>query len=537
MRHTHFAPALLALLGACSGEPPVSSADVPRQISTDGDPVPLDNPDTPDTPVCKTITVSGHVYYNDLRTNGRFSLRYRPPFGFGGLMLIGSANPYEEGGLNKNYLGLLDATVELSERDGISVFQGCQPHDFVGETTINSAGYWTWSGQVCDSCRDDMEGAEDNGISISAKIKLENCSAPNTRCFSVLAPDASAPTGNSHYDDDWTGTLYSRWHRGASSSAPIVIHGNTVVDIGTDYFQEDPTPGPGNFYDLDAQAASVFASAVDVTRKLHVDNNVRFQPDGGEVEIYFPDVVKWSHSHQDASNRICINAPDIRNWEGRDYDLPDRWFDGSVVAHEYGHLVHYWQWDGNGKWVSYEFDSDNDGQIDQLDEDGNDMENDGDNLDEEASSSETREYVIAALKEGWAELVEHVTFDGTGSPSACDAVETDPAQECTGPATCTNNRHFYGDVKHALCDLYDGSRNTEGGDTVALSIRTLADTLAEIWDNQPANAADVASATINNRTTASFGMCDIARRIINRGSATRTAMIDTLAQSLLDCGL
>ena len=537
MRHFIATPILLSLLGACT-DPDLASTVAPLASTKDGDPVYPDNPDTPNgTNVCKTITVSGHVYYNDLRSNGRFALRYRPPIGFGGFKAIGTRNPWSDdpGAVNKNYLGLLDGTVKLYEMDKTGPFAGCHNTAFVGKTTINSSGYWTWTGQVCDSCRDDFEGAQDNGISIAAKVVLENCSAPNTRCFSVRDPNG-APTGDSHYDDDWDGPTYERWLRGALSSSPIVIHQNTVVDIGNDYFQDDPTPGPGDISDLDAQAASVFASAVDVTRKLHVDNSVDFDPGEGEVKMYFPDVQAWSHSHQDESSHLCVNAPGIRG-TNNPVRSPLTWFDGSDVAHEYGHLVHYWQWEGNGKWVAYNFDHDGDGDVDTVDEDGNDTDGDGDDLDEEASSSSTREFTIAALKEGWAEFVEHVTFDGTGSPSACEQVETDPAAECTGPATCEIGRRYYGDVKHALCDLYDGSRNTESNDTVALSIHVLVDALAEIWDNHPADAADVANATSNNKTSAPFGVCDVARRIVNRGSATRTAATNALAQSLLECNL
>ncbi len=274
------------------------------------------------------------------------------------------------------------------------------------------------------------------GISIAAKVALRNCSRPNERCFSVREPTGVPADSAPHFDDPWSGPTYERWLRGAHVATPIVIHGTTTVDIGKDYFQDDPTPGPGDISDLDAQAASVFASAVDVTRKLHVEDTVDFGPE--EVSFYFPDVWGWSHSHQDESDKVCIMAPGRTKESTTPTDVPTEWYEGSSAAHEYGHLVHYWQWDGNGKWVSYAFDVNGDGDI----------------SDEEAEqSSETPEHTIAALKEGWAELVEHWTFEGTESPSRCSAVENDGAMQCHGPVSCRINRQFTVDVKHALCDL------------------------------------------------------------------------------------
>jgi hypothetical protein len=521
MRQFMSAPVLLSLLGACAAETTVSSMESPLMQTKDGDPVYPDDPSTPNgVNVCKTITVSGHVFYNDLRDDGRFSLRFGP-VNAAGFATQGFRHAWRDGATT-NYLGLLDGTVKLYEIDKSGPFEGCHNTSFIGKTTITASGYWTWSGQVCDSCRDDLEGAEDNGISIAAKVALENCSAPNTRCFSVRDP-AGAPTDDDHYDDDdsWDGPTYERWLRGAHISTPVVIHQNTTVDTGDDYFQASATPTAGDISDLDAQAASVFASAVDVTRKLHVEASVGFDPGGGEVMFYFPDVKGWSHSHPEESNRVCINAPGIRG-TNNPVRSPLTWFDGSDAAHEYGHLVHFWQWEGNGKWVSYAFDSNGDNDVD----------------DEEAKElADTREYTIAALKEGWASFIEHWTFDGTGSPDACDEVETDPAAECTGPAACTFNRRIILDVKHALCDLADGTRNTEAGDTLSISIGTLTTVLAEVWNRHPLDAEDVADATQNHPTTAPFGVCDIARRLRDRGTATTTALTNTLAQSLLDCGL
>ena len=536
----------MLLLGACVDDGPVSITNTPKQITKDGDPVVPDDPTTPSEPACRPVSIRGRVFYNDLRDSGRFALRMTSPIPAGnGFAIVqpGSREPFGTAD-DENYLGLLDATVELSEIDKFSFFGGCEPVSRIAEVTVSANGYFTWAGQVCDSCRDDYEGANDNGISIAAKIALRNCTG--SRCFSVRDPDDSAPTNADHYDNDWEGAIYERWFRGASVSAPVLIQTAATVDIGTDYFQDSPTETPGVITDMDAQAANVFASAVDVTRKLHVENNVPFGAAANHVEIHFPDVKGWSHSHQEESNRVCVNAPGVRgNAAGARDDIPTDWFDGTDVAHEYGHLVHFWQWEGFGKWVSYEFDHDGDGHIDLVDEPiipggpGVDLNFDGDtdDVDESAERGDTREHTIAALKEGWAGFVEAFTFDRTSSPTGCDQIERAPATECVGPASCEIGEHYMFDVKHVLCDLADSSGNTEAGDTVALSIRVLTDTLGEVWGNHPVWAQEVRDAEPDSGTDAPFSICNIARRIVDRGSATETAIENALEQTLLDCNL
>lgn len=535
-------PLVMFLLGACTDEPQVTSDEAPLAQTEDGDIVYPDDPNTPNgVNICKTITVSGNVFYNDLRSDGRFRIRRTPRID--GTVYQGSRHPFSSspGAENKNYLGLLDATVKLYEVDNTGPFEGCHDTSYIAKTTVRLDGGWTWTGQVCDACRDDREGADDHGISIAAKVVLESCEIPNSRCFSVRDPEGAPTSYLNHYNDNWDGPVYERWIRGASNSSPVVIQQGTTVDIGTDYFQASGSQTSGVVTDLDAQAANVFASAVDVTRKLHFDNNVAFAPVGGKVMFYFPDVIGWSHSHQNDSNRVCINAPGVRGDEDLPVRVPTRWFDGSDAAHEYGHLVNFWQWDGNGKWVQYDYDADGDGHVDKIkkEDDGTitDKDGDGDNVDEEAESSSTREYANAALKEGWANFVQNYTFDGTGSPDACDDNERDRPQECAGPATCTIGRHYIGDVAKTLCDMVDSSANTESGDTVAVSVRTMTDTLREMWVNSPNKAADVAGASRTFPTNSGFGVCDVAKRLVNRGTTTTTVMRDMLAQTLLDCGL
>ena len=185
---------------------------------------------------CKTITVSGNLYYNDLRAKGRFSdrrARSTPS-------VAGSADPYTPNpitppagavrtGDNINYLGLLDATVQIHEVDDVSSVSGnCSQATYVGNTAVRWDGSFSWTGTVCDPCKLDHDGANDNGVSIAALVRLRYCSA--TRCFSVRDP-MGAPTDETlHYADGWdVAEPYQRWHRNADRKSTRLNSSHHVV--------------------------------------------------------------------------------------------------------------------------------------------------------------------------------------------------------------------------------------------------------------------------------------------------------------------
>jgi hypothetical protein len=196
---------------------------------------------------------------------------------------------------------------------------------------------------------------------------------------------------------------------------------------------------------------------------------------------------------------------------------PEAWFEGSVVAHEYGHLVHYWQWDGYGKWTSFCYEDD-------CDEGG------------------APEYVLAALKEGWAEFIERVVWNGISTGSGCDNIDTrspSGAPYTTPPGALSKiGRRWMPDVEEALCDLWDGMvDNAQYGtttyyDTVSTPLAELVAHLGLLWDLSPqhhlniilASSFDGEDGTIT--ATAPVGICELVNTRANN-AAWLTALMTT----------
>jgi hypothetical protein len=154
------AVATLVLAAACTEPPPPPTDGVAKQV-------PVDDPGSPPVDetgglpaVCKTITVKGKVFYNDLRKYGRFADR-KTIFP----TIAGTADPYATSNDKQNYLGLYDGKVSLFEIDQayIGATSTCAATNFVGSTQIAADGTWQWTGSICDSCRADYDGANDNG--------------------------------------------------------------------------------------------------------------------------------------------------------------------------------------------------------------------------------------------------------------------------------------------------------------------------------------------------------------------------------------
>lgn len=514
-------------------------------------------------PICRTVTVKGRVFYNDLRRNGRFSLRTNQA------NMKGSAEPWTtkpKPGDNANYLGLLDGTVRLYEYDGSSGI-ACQQTSYVGTAIIQGNGEYSWHGEVCDSCAADGDGGDDKGVSIVAQVSLENCTAPDSRCFSVRDPKGAGI--DDHYNDKWDGPVYARWLKGAELARPHVASKGGLVDLGDDYFQaERAGQVPAHLDDLPAQAANVFASMVDVTRKIHLESKVPFDhAKYGEIKAFFPSVIGKStggaHSHQ--AGRLCVGAPQIeatiqaRNfqawldgprtekWTGgydtigdSDYEPlhPEDWIDGGTVAHEYGHLVHYWAWDGVGKWASFCM---RDADCDE--------------------SSATKEYAQAAFKEGWADFIRRVTYDE--EPSAANTCAT---ADIIAPLGCTSNklplcsegRYYITDVRSTLCDMWDSRKDTakwgkrtsdphvlvpiEYTDIAQAGIYTLRSALVKMWNEASANEKkEIREATAfdpkaGKTATTPLGLCRFSQALIG-GSQTKVKVESALAVNGIDCGL
>jgi hypothetical protein len=216
------------------------------------------------------------------------------------------------------------------------------------------------------------------------------------------------------------------------------------------------------------------------------------------------------------------DPPPFRGPETYNARSPEAWFGGSVVAHEYGHLVHYWQWDGFGKWTSFCYDG---------------------NCDEGGDP----EYVLAAFKEGWAEFIEKVVWDGLGNGfgTGCDNIETRSpigSPYLTPPAIptlATIGRRWIPDVEEALCDLWDANQDSAHyglatyDDTANTSLVSLVAHLAFVWGS--IDQADIKNADTfgpNDTATTPFGICEFVDRRANNAS-----WIEALKVSGIDCGL
>ncbi|MEO8629097.1 MAG: hypothetical protein ABI612_13485 [Betaproteobacteria bacterium] len=545
-------------------------------ISAHAIPVPVDDPGSPPPttppgsgakpyvePMCRTVTVKGRVFYNDLRRNGRFSLRTNQG------NTKGTAEPWTakpKPGDNANYLGLLDGTVRIYEYDRASGI-ACQQTSYVGTAIIQGNGEYSWHGEVCDSCAADGDGTDDKSVSIVAQVSLENCTQPDSRCFSVRDPKGAGK--EDHYNDKWDGPVYARWLKGAEPARPHVASRGEIIDLGDDYFQtERAGQVPAHVDDMPAQAANVFASMVDVTRKIHPESKVPFDhAKYGEIKAFFPSVIGKStggaHSHQ--AGRLCIGAPQIAatykerdfqawldgprttKWTGgtdvigdSDYEPmhPEDWVDGGTVAHEYGHLVHYWAWGGVGKWASFCM---RDADCDE--------------------STSTKEFAQAAFKEGWADFIRRVTYnDEPTAQQTCATADIIEPLGCTNHKLplCGDGRYYITDVRSTVCDMWDskkdvvkwGKQTSDPGvltsvtytDTAQAGIFTLRSALVKMWDEASGpEKKEIRQATAfdpkdGKTATTTLGLCRFAQALIG-GTQTKAAVESALAVNGIECNL
>jgi len=471
----------------------------------------LPNGDT-GTQVCKTVTVTGKLFYNDLRWQGRFGLR-KTPTNVDGTRDGFTADLSND---NKNYLGLLDAQVDVYEVDNTSPYltdPDCSSVEYRGTTSVAADGSWAWTGTVCDACNVDSEGSNDEDLSIAAKVSLRKCDHPDARCFSLRDPTGT-PTTN-HYDDNWDGPVWSQWIRSATVAAPKVLHSGNTVPTGTDYFQASSTQSAGLATDAKAQAASAFATLVDVTRKVHLEENVPFDhARWGEIKAYFPDVLGGSHSHQ--ASRLCIEGPDGDSAP----QTFDRWVDSYHVAHEYGHLVHYWQWEGTGKYVDYCYNETRPLYPALCGE-----------------SDPQGEYAINAFKEGWANFIRDITFEGTGSTEAHTCADSG--------YVVLGGRHFIDDVEHALCNLRTAPDDRPDpnipfalvAQTYAVSLLELNDAVADMWWAEPRRTEVKNSTSFLPGASTPLGICELARQLAGADPTHVDDLETRLALNSIDCNL
>jgi hypothetical protein len=511
-------------------------------------------------PTCKSVTVSGNAWYNDQRTYGRFSIREDQSGNAGRQYRLVNATPDDDDGDSAdhgtvNYLGLYDATILIHEFDTYfsRAMPGCYESEVVGSTTVNSDGSWSWTGQVCDSCTDD-DAFESNGVSLAVSIALSYCPSSHERCFSVNDPGAWRGSVGSLDNHDTASTTWERWYANASlvdGHQKGVTSDGAKVNVGSRYFQDSA----GSFHDHAAQAALVFASLVDTTRKVHTEGGVPFRYDGvgsdgaqfGSVRAFYPqnfDFAAGGHSHESTgvthSNLLCLPAPGsthtVNGVKTMDSDMdPEKWWEGDIPMHEYGHIVNYRAWDGRGKDVDY-------------------------NLGGATGEQDPTEWPSAALKENWADFIARVTVnDENGSAvtlneRGCDNNVlgydddiTPATATCFSPNACALAVQSPGAVEHVLCDWFDTNVDDSDksavtpflpawnglvGESASASLSSIVSDLKKTWTQAPQSRRDLYLSPPSIGVQNGFTVCDLAAT--HGGTLTFNNM---LLHNGLDCGL
>jgi hypothetical protein len=239
------------------------------------------------------FTLEGRLFYNDLRSAGRFNWR-SDMMGAVGTQVDYSATA-------TNYLGAMDVVADIYEIDNASG-SSCVGQEKIGSATVGPDGSFRKEIVASDPCGP-------AALEIAVIFRTRFCNS--TRCFSVVADDEE--------------TVYRIAANGASPSSPRSVTGGTL-DIGDSLFQ---TPRDDEY----AMAANVYASIVDATRVLHRSGSIPFRKsEFGELYAVFPSTLKTVAT---TTGPDQIHIP-----------MPATWVKGTGVVHEFGHALHMRTWDG-----------------------------------------------------------------------------------------------------------------------------------------------------------------------------------------------
>jgi hypothetical protein len=440
------------------------------------------------TMVNKSITVSGRLFYNDLRQYGHFDWR-RDKNG-----TPGTQHDYDDG-YRVNYLALRDATVQIYEIDkepfGPS---GCLETESMGLATVGEDGRFTWSGPLSDSCSIEEDA---QNVSLAVKISLSFCDGAHTRCIGVRDPGTLV--------DAVETDTFSRWHGQASKANPRIVSVDGAINLADDEFESKTA---GTVTDLDAQAANVFASLVDVTRAFHVNDTVPFlYDDYGDVYVLFPSLIV-AKAKTYGTQRIEIPAPGGQEVGTR---TPTTWLEGQGIMHEYGHIIHFRAFDGKGNNTDYSFDG------------------------KDSWSISSKEFPQTAFSEGWANFVpraalEDVPKTATTSYYGCSGnFDTDDIYGGSTTAPSDDGHWYPGNVTKALCDWFDTSNDARYGDGdhwAASSLHSMWLNLDGMYDN----------ATTQQRS-AGLDFCDWVDYYLNVRKAGDPDYVDSITDLVENNGI
>jgi hypothetical protein len=430
----------LAMSG-CDSPPDVLITANPDETLTSN---PVNMLTGPTTTVNKSITVTGRLFYNDLREYGHFDWRHDKNG------TAGTQHHYADGH-RVNYLALRDATVQIYEVDkppfGPS---GCLETESMGSATVAEDGRFTWSGPLSDSCSIEEDALN---VSLAVKISLSFCDGAHTRCFSVRDPGST--------NDAVETNIFYRWHEGASKASPRIIADDDAINLADDEFE---SKAAGTVADLDAQAANVFASLVDVTRAFHVNDSMPFLYDEyGDVYAVFP-TLRSTVASTYSAQRLDISAPGT----GGGTRTPTIWITGNGPMHEYGHIIHLRAFDGRGNNTNQNYGGNGSWQI------------------------YTKEYPQTAFSEGWANFVSRATVEDMPKTATTDYYgcsgdfDTGDIYGTSTTAPSSDGHWYPGNVTKALCDWFDTSGDARYGDGdhwAASSLHSMWLNLDGMYDN------------------------------------------------------
>jgi hypothetical protein len=275
----------------------------------------------------------------------------------------------------------------------------CTPKKSLGRIAVGTAGNYTLRFPFDDACQGDPGG----GMRIQLVMRTRNCG--DAFCISMNKEN---------------GAPYELSHSQATLDQPKMIAAAGTINMGDSFFK---TNSDGDQPNLTSIAANYYASLVDTAYFVHVENEVPFYDEFGEVRYIFP---------SSESGTATAKAPDLvvisqfQSGSGVSF-LPYKWVGGRTPAHEYGHILMQRAWDGdygfNGVGISA-----------------------GD--DEVAPSQQI------AFKEGWAEFVAKAALQGGIS---CEDPEEDDnvfdPEDLFGPLG--SGTSFRLNNWKALCDWYD----------------------------------------------------------------------------------
>ena len=352
-----------------------------------------------------TTPLTGRLLYEDHRVLGRHAARHD-------LALRPGTSRNRHVDASADYLGALWMTVDVYELDRRGVLgQGCHREEWVGSAVVQADGTFTVDVPAHDRCTPEADGTPHYVVRAATRYCHDDL------CFQL------GPRSHSTY-----ALWYGRDH--ALRLGPDASTDNLLLfsPVG----ERDPS--------VHARAAGHYASLVDAVQALHVEGGVPFLLEPyGPLQVRFPS--QWSRGRATRDDLV-----DIRN---------TGWPKGSLLIHEYAHIVHRRAW-------------------------GGDYAGFPDPVQSWSGSRHSQEVPFIALKEGWANFVTSYVIGRCFRP----AFDTrDDLFSLEHPAA---GIHFPQNHQRAFCDWVDARPDrrdgTVVGDTAQVSIVELWALLAQTDD-------------------------------------------------------